>query len=328
MEASMIQAPEVLQYNVFARSFAATAATDPWFHVGVGAYTTSDGGVTPLAGGGLRVAPQALSDPSGTPMFTQSLPPESLNGGVAAANDHPKWLAYLNERSSAGYPGFDAVSGPELSATAQITGRTFGTEFHPFGAAVINPFDDLRLATFGMTTIDVESWMAFDFLFTKERAYAFYERLPFGRTEHDAYAAFSYAIPVKARKEDDVHIATIAYDAAARAVRWILDGSEVYRVTRIGRHLQSREHLLIDLGGAEQEVRPRQLTFGIGLFTLLDGAIGDGPGLVRLSDQSSYHAPRVAARRLSFVDEHSRPESRLFSQGAELSVHSYVVSRR
>lgn len=32
--------------------------------------------------------------------------------------------------------------------------------------------------------------MAFDFLFTNQRVYAFYERLPFGRADSDRYAAF------------------------------------------------------------------------------------------------------------------------------------------
>jgi hypothetical protein len=324
----MIEAPEALTREALTRAFAADGATDPWFHVRIGTYVSADGVVTPLAGGGVRVAPIAVRPRAGTPMFTLSLPPESRNGGIPAANDHPKWLAYLNDQSSAGYPGVDALHGTELSATAHITGRTFGTELHPFGAAVLDPADDLRLATFAMTTIDIESWMAFDFLFTNRRVYAFYERLPFGRADSDGYAAFSYAIPVKARTAEDVHAATIAYDAAAGVVRWMLDGSEVYRVTHIGHHLHSREHLLIDLGGAEQTVRPRQLTFGMGLFTLLDGALGDGPGLVRLSDRSSYYSPRAAAPRpLPFVDEHSRPESRLFGQGAEMSIRSYVVSR-
>jgi hypothetical protein len=323
----MIPLTEALTRDALVPAFAAHEPKDPWFHVRIGAHVTADGVVTPLAGGGIRVAPAAVHGGAGTPMFGLSLAPESLNGGIPAANDHPKWLAYINETSSAGYPGFDAVPGTELSGTARISGRTFGTTFHPFGTAVVNPSDDPRLATFAMTTIDLESWMAFDFLFTNQRVYAFYERLPFGRTRDDDYAAFSYAIPVKSRNEDDIHAATIAYDAAAGLVRWILDGVEVYRVAHIGRHLDRREHLLIDLGGAERLVRPRQLAFGVGLFTLLDGALGDGPGLVRLSDRSSYYSPRDAGRPLRFVDEDSLPQSRLFGQGAEVSVRSYVISR-
>ena len=73
-------------------------------------------------------------------------------------------------------------------------------------------------------------------------------------------------------------------------------------------------------------MRPRQLAFGMGLFTLLDGALGDGPGLVKLSDRETYLRPRGDGRRAQpFVDETSREESRLFGQGAEMTIASYTV---
>jgi hypothetical protein len=133
---------------------------------------------------------------------------------------------------------------------------------------------------------------------------------------------------VAERRPHDWHESTIAYDRAAGTVRWTLDGREVFRMTRLGHHLPRRDHLLIDLGGEEQPTRPRQLAFGMGLFTLLDGALGSGPGLVRLSDREQYRTPSGdKACALTFVDEGSRSESRLFGQGAEIAVSSYVVRR-
>jgi hypothetical protein len=167
----------------------------------------------------------------------------------------------------------------------------------------------------------------FDFLFTNRRVYAFYERLPFGRTATEPYAAFSYAVPVAARRDGDVHEATIAYDRRTGIARWLLNGAEVFRVADVGRRLDSREHLVVDLGGREETVVPRQLAFGMGLFTLLDAALGDAPPLVRLSDQLTYlSALRGAPHLPAFVDESSRLESRLFGQGAEMSVESYTVT--
>ena len=270
----------------------------------MGPYVTADGLVTPR-GAGLHVRAGGRHPRTAAPAFSRTLAPESA-GGIPATHDHAKWLAYLNRQSAAGFPGLDAPGGTELSGTARIGGRTYGTDRHPFGAAVAEPDADVRLAAFGMTTIDVESWMVFDFLFTNRRAYALYERLPFGRSAEHPYAAFSYAIPVSDRTAHDVHEAAIAYDAAAGTVRWSLDGREVFRADRLGHHLQTREHLLIDLGGVEESARPRQLAFGVGLLTLLDGAVGDGPGLVRLSDALTYHSRGAPA---SFVDERSRPES-------------------
>ncbi len=239
---------------------------------------------------------------------------------------HAKWLAYVDRHSAAGYPGFESTTSAQLVGTARIGGRTFGTEADPFAAAVADPADDVRLAAAGMTSIDLESWMVFDFLFTNTHVYALYERLPFGRTAARRYAAFTYAIPVRRRQADQMHVAQIAYDARAGVVAWRLDGGEVLRVSRIGARLPHREHLLIDLGGVEERVAPRQLDFGMGLFTLLDGAHRRGPGLVRLSDAHTYYAPDVGEPHvLAFVDEESPAESRLFGQGAEMHIESYTV---
>jgi hypothetical protein len=293
----------------------------------MGDYTTDDGVVTTRGSGGLHAGARGLNRATSEPAFSITLPQEAAGGGIPATNDHAKWLVYMNDLSSAGVPGFDTSPDLELAGTARIGGRTFGTDRHPFGTAVADPQTDLRLAAFAMTTIDLESFVVFDFLFTNRRVYAFYERLPFGRTAANPYAAFSYAIPVAERRVGDVHDATIAYDNRAGIARWLLDGVEVYRVAEVGRLLQSREHLVIDLGGREETVVPRQLAFGMGLFTLLDAAIGGGPALVQLSDRLTYLSPSQGALQpLAFVDATSRPESRLFGQGAEMHVEFYTVA--
>jgi hypothetical protein len=317
-----------LAHETFATGFS-TGSNGRWFHVQMGSYTTDDGVVTTRASGGLQVAARGTNSATGEPAFSITLPPESAGTGVPATNDHAKWLAYMNHLSSAGITGFDTSADLELAGTARIGGRTFGTDRHPFGGAVADPQADLRLAAFAMTTIDLESFVVFDFLFTNRCVYAFYERLPFGRTAANPYAAFSYATPVAARRDGDVHLAEIAYDRRTGTARWLLNDSEVYRVGNIGRRLHSRDHLVLDLGGREETVVPRQLAFGMGLFTLLDAAIGGAPPLVRLSDQLTYLSPLPGALYpAAFVDESSRPESRLFGQGAEMYVESYTVSER
>ena len=322
----MARALEATHVDTFDTGFAAETPGDPWFHVRMGAFVSADGAATPQPGGGLHIVAAGRHPLTGRPAFRNSLAPESVNGGIPATNDHAKWLAYMNRRSSAGFPGFDAKRGAQLVGTARLTGRTHGTEHHPFGRAVREPDTDPRLAAFAMVTLDVETWMVFDFLFTNACVFALYERLPFGRTSHNHYAAFSYAIPVATRAADDVHEASIAYETDNGMVRWMLDGREVYSITRLGRRLEPREHLLIDLGGTEQAVRPRQLDFGMGLFSVLDGAIADGQGLVRVSDALSYYSPPSGEpHALTFVDETSRLDSRLFGQGAEMSITSYSV---
>jgi hypothetical protein len=121
--------------------------------------------------------------PTGEPAFTSTVVSESdprsvgLPGGV----DHVKWLVYANPCRAVATPDSIPTHQGKVGCEAWIGGRTYGTSGHPFGSAVSNASDDLRLAAFAMNTIDVETFMVFDFFMTNEGIYAFYERLPFGR---------------------------------------------------------------------------------------------------------------------------------------------------
>jgi len=192
---------------------------------------------------------------------------------------------------------------------------------------VSNSQTDPRLASFAMNTIDHESYMVFDFMFTNEKIYAIYERLPFGRSATNNYAAFTYAIPVGTRTRNGSHQVSITYNRSSGTVSWKLNGTEVYSVNTIGRRLP-RQYMVIDHGGTEQWVDMRQLNCGMGMFTLLDASMSGGAGLVRLSSNSNfYYLPSVGTSALSFVDEASQQSSRLFKQGAAFTVGAYSVSR-
>lgn len=210
-----------------------------------------------------------------------------------------------------------------------MSGRTFGTGGHPFGGAVANAQDDTRLAAVAMNAVDFESFMVFDFLLTNERVYALYERLPFGRSEANNYASFTFQIPVAARAPGDDHNLKVAYDRTAGTVRWLIGEEEVFRVDQIGR-LIDRQYMLLDRGGVEEVVSPRQLNCGMGTFTLIDGHGPTDTGLVKLSNAPDYYfsPPIGAPSPEAFVDGASLAESRLFGQGAELRLRQFVVSSR
>lgn len=213
--------------------------------------------------------------------------------------------------------------------SARMSGRTFGTASHLFGAAVLDPDDDLRLASVALNTVDLETWMVYDFWLTNTAIYAFYERLPFGRQQLGNYAAFSFQIPVGSRRPDDWNDLAIAYDRAAGTVRWLVDGEERFLVDRIGHHID-RQYLTIDHGGNEETVESRQLNVGMGMFTLLDGCLPSGQALVRLSDAESVYFDPVHGEpaSLTFVDEKSAETSRCFGQGAELRIGRFDVTSR
>jgi hypothetical protein len=308
-------------------SVGAPGSGSKWFHFGTGPDFTGDDGQTSPFHGGMYVWSPTSHPTTGLPTFIKTVKPEHISG-LPGGLDHVKWLVYMNHFSSYGYPGFDAQWNHELSCSTSMNGATYGTEHHPFGGYVANHQSDVRLATYAMNTIDFQSYMVFDFMFTNEMVYAIYERLPFGRTASNNYAAFTYAIPVKARSAWTNHNLSISYDQRGGVVRWIIDGVEVFSVSSIGYRLPQTEWMIIDHGGTEQWVTMNQLACGMGMFTMLDGVSdgGWGGGLVRLSSVPNfYYVPYMSSWEQWFFDYNSSDSSRIFGQGAFFQVGTYSV---
>jgi uncharacterized protein DUF6081 len=318
-------------WDDFKNGFAVGAPGDAdalWFYYGFGPYVGDDG-IVETSGDGLRVRSSGTNPSSGEPAFVRTLAQESVNGsGMPGTLEHVKWLAFTNRKASSGVNGFDAEPGAVLTFETWMTGRTFGTAGHPFGEHVTNPDDDMRLASVGMPLLDEETSVIVDFFLSNEQVYVVYERLPFSRQQMGNYAAFVYQIPVARRTPDQEHHFTISYDRAAGLVRWLLDGTEVYTVDKIGCHLDSRQYLMVDHGGDEVCVEPRQLNAGMGMFASLDYAAPGRTALVRVSDSEGYYystetGPPAPQR---FLDDKSLETNRLFGQGAQIGVRRYVVS--
>lgn len=316
--------PYITSWDDFRQGFTVNTPNARWFYFTAGSYVGNDG-ITNTDLFGLHVIPTGRNPTTGAPAFARTIAQEHENGGLPGALDHVKWLAFMNHTASSGVPGFDAVSGQTLSCDVVMGGQTLGTQFQPFGSSVIDANDDLRLASLAQVTIDFESYIVFDFFITNRHIYAYYERLPFGRTATHNYAAFAFAIPVADYRPGDAHRLRIAYDRTAGITRWLVDGFEVYRVNRIGR-LIDRDHMTIDLGGTEEDVAPRQLDCGMGTFTLLDGHLPSHIGLVRLSESPYFNPALGAPAPENFTDNLSLYADRLFGQGATLNVQRYVVS--
>jgi hypothetical protein len=314
----------------FSNGFSAEGPNARWAFLPFGPAVGHDG-VTTTSRHGLQVVSSATNPKTRRPAFKVTLG-QNDPSGLAGTLDHVKWLVYANKQSSNGILGFDATPGYELSCETTISGTAYGTERHPFGAAVVNPNDDLRIAAVGLPIQDLESGVAFDFFLTNESVYVFYERLPHNRPTLGNYAAFLYTIPVARRKPDDEHRVKISYDRSRGLARWFLDGREVFRVDRIGCRLPSRRHMMLDHGGVEQRVAPRQLACGMGMFNILDGALPGraGSGLVRLTTAPQHYFDPVTGEPTPqrFLDNASLKSNRLFGQGADLRVRDFVVSSR
>ncbi|GAA3007465.1 DUF6081 family protein [Streptomyces fulvorobeus] len=315
-------------WDDFADGFRAEGEDARWFHVAGGPYRADDGVVTTRKGE-LSVRARGSHPVTGEPAFTQTIPADNPIG-MPGSGDHAKFIAYTSHTATSGHPGFDAEDGYELLFETRLSGRTYGTAGHPFGDAVSDPDDDLRLASAMMLTTDPETSVSFDFVVTNKRIYAWYGRPTFMRGELGDYASFAHTVPLADRAPDDTHRFGIAYDRAAGVVRWLIDGREVFRVDRIGFRLD-RSTATLDEGGEETLIKPRQLNAGLGLLTLLDASWPTDKGLVRLSSRthSTYYRPSVGApAELEFADEESTEAGRLFGQGASFRLGPYRVSSR
>jgi hypothetical protein len=294
-----------------------------WLLFGPGPAYTADDAIVTNTHFGIFARSKGTNDKTGAPAFVNTL---GHDAGAIAAFDHAKYLVIMNHFNSRGFVGFDAEEGQELSCAATISGQVYGAEDHPFGDAVRHPGADPRLGAAAISAFDPEFFVIFNFLLTNETIFAFYERPAFARPPDDDFAAFSFAVPVRARRPWERHRLRIAYDRSRGLVRWLVDGDEVYRVDTIGARID-RQFMLVDHGGHDEIVTPAQLDCGMALFDFLDGVGPTGRGLVQIdAESSSYFYPPVGEPvRMDFVDPESLEQDRIFGQGASMEVGHFVV---
>lgn len=240
--------------------------------------------------------------------------------GPLGALDHVKVLQYNKQQF---IPGFRKNI---LSYKIRIGCSHYGLESHPFPPGLVtNPEDDLRLASCALNTIDFDTMIVADFFITNQGLYAYYERLPYARTQTNYYRAFSQAKRIEDRTPDDIHDLTIVYDSKQRTLSWFVGTVRVLFVTLIGYPSNDPDIVtLIDQGGQDTIAQPTGFRIGWGAFTLLDGRdfwnTSNNTGLVRLNDlNTDYAIPQT------FYDTQSLQSNRLWGQGTQITVDSVLV---
>ncbi|MEV5144983.1 DUF6081 family protein [Streptomyces sp. NPDC052727] len=218
---------------------------------------------------GLVVVPSAVQQRTRRPAFTEPKP-----GPDGAPPLHLRWGAFTTGGTASPRGGYTAALGEVLAVRAELGLRGFGLRSHPYDD-VTEPTADPRLGAGGLISVDLETGVIFDFFLTHSRLYAVYERLAL---QPDAeFASFTYCVPVADRTPGTLHRLEVGYDAAAGTVHWKADGREVLSVDRIGFRALDARWLRRDNGGREEAVRPRGLSFGLGLF--LERYFGQGARL-------------------------------------------------
>lgn len=298
-----------------------TGENGDWMVLGDAEWPDGDA-VISTSGGVLDVKPTGVNPKTGHPAYARSVGPQGAEG----SDDHIKWIAFPNRYTANGTPGFDVPDTGSISCQHRVAGRTFGTE-NPFGRTVSNPASDIRLASIALITADFESQAIADFSITNDTVYAIYERLP---SETEDYAAYGYAIPVAKTAPGRMHDLEVRIDQGGKRVGWYVDGARKLRTDKIGTRAFDRKYMTLDHGGTEERLTLKQISCGMALGSLLDGAkpgAADGTALVKLKDkQDFYYGPRDGEPvEQKFLDPESRVENRLFGQGARMRLDATRV---
>ena len=242
-------------------------------------------------------------------------------GDPTGGLDHVKYLTYRNGAFT--LPGSDVEFVAEAQFACQQTIGTIPASIQP---GITNPKAHLRLCCGALNTIDYATWMVYDCMMTDEEIYAFYERLPFGKPSFggsmDDYHAFSHCIPIAKRNRDnpadDFATIQICVNKDKDYVRWLVNGQEKYRVSRLGMPI-SRDYRILDHGGDATLANQSLINVGFGTFTLLDMAnpVKD-PSLTRAMVLSGDDTPIQGLVQLGLSDQYINPVTVAVSDGSSL----------
>jgi hypothetical protein len=237
--------------------------------------------------------PAAVVTCAGGPKGTLALEARRFTLGRRDAHDNVKALIYSTATFSPGERGL-------LTIEADMRVDTFGTERNPYNVDA----GDVRLGCGALNTIDLKTFMVFDFFVSGSRIVPLYERLPFGQTNENPYPAFTELIPIAIpTSPGQWHRYAICYDRTHDTVEWRVDGVTVAERATVGAPPGERGPI----------VKVDSIKIGGGLFTMFGDLHNDR---ARTGDRE----------RILGLDP--LYERTLFGQGARVEFGKFIVARR
>lgn len=219
---------------------------------------------------------------------------------IPLGNEHPKNLRYWKDPFVLS-DDYEILYSSEIAVEQYVS---IDMVPEPMRSRIRNVDEDIRLCSGAINTLDVETWTVFDIFFSNEKIYCFVERLPFGQTEENKYAAYSAAVYTHMRTADPYNdFVKVAIGLQKTCAHFYINDEMVFTVPRIGVR-QADSYRVLDHQGAAQNISINQSYFGFGLFSLLDmqlpynyarqlvqndfGANQSASGLVQLDNTSAY----------------------------------------
>jgi Family of unknown function (DUF6081) len=230
---------------------------------------------------------------TGAPERTLIVEARRFTLGRRDGHDNVKALVYSTAEFA---PGKDGI----ISVATDMRVTTFGTDRNPYGAEP----GDVRLGCGALNTIDLKTWMVFDFFVSGSRIVPLYERLPFGVSKDNPYPAFTELIPIEVPTQPGQwHHYAIRYDRSRDRVAWLVDDKIVAERERVG----------APPGETGPIVKVDSIKIGGGLFTLFGDLKNDR---------------QTAGDRAGIPGLDPAYERTLFGQGARVEFKPFKVARR
>jgi len=236
--------------------------------------------------------PAVVVSRTAAPAGTLSIEARRFTLGRHDAHDNVKALIYSTAEFTPGEHG-------RITVETDMRVTTFGTEGNAYGVEA----GDVRLACGAFNTIDLRTFMVFDFFVSGSRIVPLYERLPFAQTGDDPYPAFTELIPIGvATSLGQWHRYTIRYERPNDRVEWRVDGEIVAERRAIG----------APPGETGPIVKIDGIKIGGGLFTMFGDLNNDR---------------RQAGDRAKLPGLDPLYERTLFGQGAKVEFARFLVAR-
>jgi hypothetical protein len=191
------------------------------------------------------------------PQFTFTIP---------TGNEHVKNLRYYKTPFVLS-DDYETLYETEIAVDQYIPIENIPADFLP---RIRNIYEDIRLCSGAINTIDPETFLVTDIFFSRDKIYCFVERLPFGKTSTNNYAAYSAAFPAGGRGGNALNdFVKVGIGLQKTTARYYINDVLVFTVPRFGVR-QNDPLRMLDHQGVAESISMNSSYFGFGLFTLLD----------------------------------------------------------
>lgn len=285
--------------------------------------------------------------------------------GPVGTLDHVKWLGYWR-KGDAVVPGADYKSFTAPSDGRWLIIKASGVGADQYYSAPVPPdvayclrdqYQDPRPCCAAFAILDPVNLLTCDFLITRKRVYAIYERLPFLKPgwpippvyqgpnliSAGDYHGFTHIVPIFERDqnvaplEEDLDL-EFRYNKVKGVLEWWVNGVRRLEWTRIGAGMD-RQYRALDHNGPDVRITPDGFCAGFGLFSLLDchdtneDQTSDPAPVQLCSPSVEYVNPKLdlsypfgqAILDTTFIDTTSAAGNRIFGQGVQFNIKALSV---